>query len=100
MLVGMSCANRSATAAVSSAALSVLFPAAVVLVRAEQCAAAAGEAALSDTAELVGQGPDAQQAAEEGTDAAEEAVQTNTAELVGQGPDARQAAEESPLTTR
>ncbi|DBA96249.1 TPA: hypothetical protein ACH3X3_002436 [Trebouxia sp. C0006] len=59
-----------------------------------------GEPALSDTAELVGQGPDAQQAAEEGTDAAEEAVQTNTAELVGQGPDAQQAAEESPLTTR
>lgn len=79
---------------------SVLFPAAVVLVRAEQCAAAAGEPALSDTAELVGQGPDAQQAAEEGTDAAEEAVQTNTAELVGQGRDAQQAAEESPLTTR
>ncbi len=76
------------------------FPAAVILVRAEQsAAAAAGEPALSEAAELVGQGPDAQQAAEEGTDAAEEAVQTNIAELVGQGPDARQTAEESPLTT-
>ncbi len=41
------------------------FPAAVVLIIAKQCAAAAEEPAFSDTAELIGHGPDAQQAAEE-----------------------------------
>jgi len=43
------------------------FPAAVVLARAEQCAVAAEEPALSTAAELVGQVIDAQQAAEEST---------------------------------
>jgi len=43
------------------------FPAAVVLVRAEQCAVAAGEPALFNTAELIGQSLDGQQAAEEST---------------------------------
>ena len=40
------------------------FPAAVVLARAEQCAVAAEEPALSTIAELVGENIDAQQAAE------------------------------------